>query len=252
MITAPYLRDTSTSAALTNSSATIDRVVRELNAIGRDATFAFAMSVGALIINGLYGGDLQTWRSRGRKHSSFRKLAQHPNLAMSADSIYRCVAIYEVCERLGPHRWEHLCTSHFRLVLPLPAQMQERLLMAAESGRWPVSQLRQEIAAMPDHERRAIPKRGGRKPASNLKRTAGILDYGAKACSSMLATDPMDTSPESCRELLGAVGRVREACARIEQRFASRLSETKTDPLPPHAGGNRGSSEARENQRDDR
>ena len=224
-----------------HSDPGIERVVQELNALGRAATFDFALSVGSLIIKGLYGGDIGTWRHRGKKHNSFRRLAEHPNIPMSADSLYRCVAIYELCERLGAKEWKHICTSHCRLVLPLPMHEQERLLKAAESERWPVRQLRQQIAALPEKDRFAERRRGGRKPRSIFYRTARMLRHSAEACAELLdaAAEP---SPESCRDLLDVASRLRDVCDRVEQRFATRLPDARTQPPPPAVSSFRSSS----------
>jgi hypothetical protein len=53
---------------------------------------------------------------------------------MSASMLYGCIAIYELCERLGIRSWKHVSTSHLRLVLLLERDEQERLLRAAEGG----------------------------------------------------------------------------------------------------------------------
>src|SRR5258708_6990288 len=75
----------------------VDAVVLRLNAICRTATVDVAMAVGSLVIETFYSGDLTSWRTRGPKHASLRKVAKHPQLLMSSGSLYRCVAIYEMC-----------------------------------------------------------------------------------------------------------------------------------------------------------
>ena len=99
----------------------IDIVVAQIKRLTRVASLEFALRVGAVIIHHFYDGDTEAWRSRGPKVSSFRRLAEHPELPLSAGALYRCVALYELCERLNaPSRWEHLGASHLRLVLGLP------------------------------------------------------------------------------------------------------------------------------------
>jgi hypothetical protein len=88
------LAEKNNTAHIVRADHLVERVVLELNTLGRAATFEFTLSVGALIINRLYGGHLQAWRSRGPKCASFRRLAKHPSLPMSAGSLYRCVAIF--------------------------------------------------------------------------------------------------------------------------------------------------------------
>src|SRR5689334_13773044 len=69
----------------------IDRLVLELNSICKTATLDFAIAVGRSIIAGCYGGDLESWRARGEKDASFRKLARHRLLPMSPAALYRSV-----------------------------------------------------------------------------------------------------------------------------------------------------------------
>lgn len=129
-----------------HTSEEIEIVVAQIRRLIRTASLEFALRVGAVIIHHFYDGDTDAWRSRGPKTASFRRLAQHPALPLSAGSLYRCVAIFEMCERLkAASRWEHLGASHLRLVLGLPHQTQERILSMANSNRWTVKVLQQEV-----------------------------------------------------------------------------------------------------------
>jgi hypothetical protein len=119
----------------------VNQVVAELNMLCKSATFDFALSVGNLIVAKFYQGDVNAWRSRGPKDASFRTLSRHPDLPMSPSSLYRCVATYEVCQRIGIISWKHVSTSHIRVILPVPHEEQSRLLKAAEANRWPVGRL---------------------------------------------------------------------------------------------------------------
>ncbi len=120
-------------------------VVRKLHEIARQSTLDYAIRVGSLIVHYFYAGDVDAWRSRGPKTSSFRSLASHPQLPMSASALYRCVATFEICERLNVvNRWKCLDASHLRVVLRLRAEDQSRLLAAADRERWSVQRLETE------------------------------------------------------------------------------------------------------------
>lgn len=124
----------------------IDIVVAHIKRLARTASLEFALRVGAVIIHHFYDGDADAWRSRGPKTASFRHLAQHPDLPLSPGSLYRCVALYELCDRLNaPSRWEHLGASHLRLVIGLPSATQEKLLATANAKRWTVKVLQEEV-----------------------------------------------------------------------------------------------------------
>jgi hypothetical protein len=123
----------------------IEMVVAQIKRLARTASLEFALRVGGVIIHHFYEGDTDVWRTRGPKTMSFRRLSQHPGLPLSAGSLYRCVALYELCDRLNaPSRWEHLSASHFRVVLGLPCATQEKLLATANAKRWTVKTLQQE------------------------------------------------------------------------------------------------------------
>lgn len=138
----------------------IDIVVAHIKRLARTASLEFTLRVGAVIIHHFYDGNADAWRSRGPKTASFRRLAEHPDLPLSPGSLYRCVALYELCDRLNAAaRWEHLGASHLRLVLGLAPTTQEKLLATANAKRWTVKVLQQQVLL----ERSARLTRGGRR-----------------------------------------------------------------------------------------
>jgi hypothetical protein len=219
------------SAIEVKASPLIDRVVVQLNAICKSATFDFAIAVGRLIITSFYGGQLDVWRRRGQKHASFRKLAKHPDLPMSPSALYRSVAIYELAERMGISRERRLSTSHLRLVLPLPSADQERLLRTADAEGWSVSRLRDEIAAQP---RAASSPRGGRKGRSPLRKTLHTLRGCLDDSDNLVGINESDAdlSPESARSAAVLAARVRQACLKLETRLARCADGARTEPPP--------------------
>lgn len=147
------------------SDEQIDMAVAQIRRIARCANLEFALRVGAVIIHHFYDGDTSTWRSRDAKTASFRRLARHPELPLSAGSLYRCVALFELCERLkAPSRWQHLGASHLRIALGLPPDVQEKMLVAANENRWTVKAFQSAVAG----EKARHGARGGRRPASPL------------------------------------------------------------------------------------
>ena len=88
-------------AAVEASGAQINIVVGQLKRLTRTANLEFALRMGGLIIHHFYHGDTAAWRTRGRKSASFRRLTRHAEMPLSAGALYRCVALYELCERLN-------------------------------------------------------------------------------------------------------------------------------------------------------
>ena len=158
-------------------------VVNKLCQISRESTLDHAIRVGSLVIHYFYNGDTKIWRSRGPKTQSFRRLASHPQLPMSASALYRCVAVFELCERVDAvARWTRLTASHLCAVLPLEEREQVRLMTAANAERWSVDRLEQEARKVaPDPTRRR-----GRPAATGIVRVTRSVEKLLRSGSLLL------------------------------------------------------------------
>lgn len=201
-------------------------VVSKLNQITRDSTLDYAIRVGSLIVHYFYAGDMALWRSRGPKTNSFRRLASHPQLPMSASVLYRCVAVFEICERLNVvTRWKSMTASHLRVVLRLSEEDQCRLLAAADRERWSVQRLEAE-------SRDLTPARlAGRrvKPrvvayASALERLIQSAEVADSEDDHQLSEEEHKYVAETLERSIRALSHVREVLARY------RVDERSTPP----------------------
>ncbi|MDP9151535.1 MAG: hypothetical protein M3O36_16565 [Myxococcota bacterium] len=219
----------------TCDDAPLDGVVLRVNAICKTATLNFALSVGRVIIESLYGGRLDLWRTRDPgKEQSVRRVARHPRLAMSPAALYRSIAIYELCERLESRSWKHISTTHMRLVLPLAPEQQAALLREAEMHRWSVRRLDQEVGSLAaSSTARAAHHGGGRKRASRLHQTIRQLKRSVEAVEGLIEAVDVEMSPESARASLEMLGLIRNACRSLETRVAQCVSPSPTSPESP-------------------
>jgi hypothetical protein len=217
------------------TDAAIDGVVHRLNALARIATLDFAISVGRLIVETFYAGDIDSWRDRSVKDVFFRKLSRHPDLPMSATALYRSVAIYELSLRLPTDHWTRLSASHLQLVLPLSRPEQERLLQLANTHEWPVRRLRAEIVAQGHATTDPHGSLAERPGKSRWKHTANTTKECIDSVSAMLEdTDSdCDLSPESAVSITDMLSRLQSACAQLERRLRRTLPYATTDPLSP-------------------
>jgi hypothetical protein len=187
-------------------------------------------------VKNLYHGDLTRFRSRDRsKAQTLRTIATHPNLQMSPAALYRSIATYELCERLGAQSWEHISLSHVRLVLPLRSDDQARLLQQAESARWPVQRLDAEVAALMRAERPER-ERGGRRRSSPLRQAIRLVDQSTERLTGLLETYEdvsADASPESTLAAVDSLHRAADACTRLENRLVRTLRGAASAPPPP-------------------
>lgn len=210
---------------LSRDDCLVNQVVASIGELSRAAALDFALSVGCLIIDQLYGGDLNAWRSRGTKAMSFRKLAKHPELPMSPGALYRSVAIYELSARLGCARWQSLSASHLRLVLPLPPQEQSELLARADEERWTLSRLEREVVLVRT-----------RYPGKNLKggrrRSSALLSQlrNIERALAVLGDPPFgaEPSPENAQAALASLERIRARFAEVETQVEHHLCGVAT------------------------
>jgi hypothetical protein len=116
----------------------LDALVAKLNELQRTATLEHALRVGRLIVAEMYGGDLGLWRREGEREVSFRRLAERTkvDLNMSPTSLYRSMALFDLCSRLPPELWRDFGAAHLRAVLGLPQELQVRLLSMAKVHDW--------------------------------------------------------------------------------------------------------------------
>jgi hypothetical protein len=198
-------------------SAMVHRLVIAINAIAKTATFAFTVRVGKLVIANVYDGDIVAWRHRGPKDQSFRALAMHPNLPMSPSALYRSVAMYELCVRLGIDNKTYLSTSHLRLVLGLESDVQAKLLGLAERERWPVRRLEDEVAIA--KTTMGATGRGGRRRRSKLRIASAALSSATEANEAVGEDDVEKASPESRRVLAELLEKAHHSFTSLEQRL---------------------------------
>lgn len=130
-----------------------------------------AYDVGKIIVEDLYQGERPEHGRRGI--TTFRKISQNMKGRMSAQALYRCAAIYEMCKALSVRpKWQHLGMSHLSLVLGLTTAQQKRLIASAEKGEWSVEKLRQEAGKLREKKK----ARKGRKPLPRFAKALHQLD----------------------------------------------------------------------------
>lgn len=214
------------NAALTNVERDVDLEMRVLNAaraignLSRKATMDFALDVGRIVVAELYNGDLSEWRRRGKKARSLRVLARHPSLCISATTLYRSLALFELYSRLSPVAWEHIVkhvgVSHLRVILSAPPETQGELLEKIVSGGWSVARLEREVTELSERDR----PRGGRPRApeyiKSIRRIGRLI--APEALEGLDEATKLDI--EQVQELLGIVKRVRDRISLIEHALA--------------------------------
>jgi hypothetical protein len=165
---APDCRDGPRGCVPPHRDAVIERTACRLRELVVASTMELTLSVGEIIVDELYDGSFEAWRTRGRKCTSLRALARRPDLTMSATALYRCIAIYELVRRSGGiQAFSRLRVSHYRAVLGLPSDKQIEYLQIANDEAWTATEL-------DERTRRARPvvplRRGGRRRMNSIHR----------------------------------------------------------------------------------
>ncbi len=140
----------------------LEGLVVELRRLYVGAGVELAVNMGRLIVERLFGGNVELWKSRGRKDVSFRKLEKHPDLPFRASTLSRAVAIYMLSKRRGDLlAFRHVRPSHLHEIARLNEADQDRLLGRAEAERWSTRKLREEVAGIsrPRHRSKPAPPR---------------------------------------------------------------------------------------------
>jgi hypothetical protein len=191
----------------------IDRIVAELSHFSRAASLAMTLHVGELVFFKVFGGDIGRVRSRGRKDSSFARLARHPKLPFSGTTLWRSVAIYELTLRLPSlAKSKHLGVAHLRAVLDLPGELQEKLLRTAEKEKWPRELVERRARAL----RVVKAVKSGRPPTPPAIRCVRLFDKLVQT-GALIGTEAIETMDalEAARAK-EIVSEVRKWCDAVE------------------------------------
>lgn len=81
------------------SEDSVEIAAAEIAQLARLSSIELALSVGEIIFRRIFREDLELLRRKGPKEVSFRRLAEHEGLNMSASVLWRAVAIYELSSR---------------------------------------------------------------------------------------------------------------------------------------------------------
>lgn len=226
----------------------LDAIVAEICRLNAVSSLQLSVSIGELILNRFFGGDMAQLRTHGPKNASLRRLAEHPHLPFGASTLSRHVAVYEVIERIGGLQTvKSLTHSHVRHVLGAPAEMQAKLLAEAERQGWTADQLRAEATTA-----RPAAGKGGRKATTVFEK--GLTAW-RRAVGDNLA-DALDrigtlTAPDLAKAK-AAVEALQQELAAVAHRIDALGVEAATatkEPLaveetqlPPRRHGRSGSS----------
>ena len=113
--------------------ALIAATIAEINTAWTTGQVTSASQVGELVVNAFFGGDAANARLRGKRHVSFKALAEHESLKMSATTLWYCVKMFEQLPLLGEAVASQLTMAHHKLLLHV-ADIDLRRRLASEAA----------------------------------------------------------------------------------------------------------------------
>jgi hypothetical protein len=186
-----------------------------ISTVERASGFARRLEIGALILDRVFCDWQEGCVRRVAGQSSFRRLAEALDGAMSKSELYRCAMVCQLCRRLPfVQAVAHFSVSHLEAVDGLPLDEQERLLREAEAGRWPVRQLRQaKMALLPA----SLRPRASARNAAAIRRITSLKEAVLKELGAtqrvLSSLDDGDSSHQNVGVLLEQITALGAACA---------------------------------------
>lgn len=191
------------------SEDAIERTLAAIRHLARDASLRFALDLGEIVTARIFGSVEQA-RLRGERDTSFRRLAAHPDLPMSASTLWRAVQVFALSQRLPEvTRAPQLSVTHLYLVTGLPDESQEVLLKAAIQRRMTPGELR--LAILRHREPRG---RGGRPRLPAALKAARALRSAVEGTRSLGGGAELSAGQRAETEAI--LRELRSACDRLE------------------------------------
>jgi hypothetical protein len=110
----------------------VNQAVQEVNRIHTVKGLEAALALGEYLLATFFAGDLAAFGKRGKKHASFRALADREDLAVAHTTLWYSVAVLDQLRQLPADIGSALPMSHHRLLLPVKDE-KAKLALAQEA-----------------------------------------------------------------------------------------------------------------------
>ena len=97
----------------------LDRAVAEINRIYASKGLETARTIGNYVVETFFGGELDAFHQREKRHTTFRALAEREDLHVAYNTIWYSVAVLEQLRLLPESIAEALPLTHHKLLLPV-------------------------------------------------------------------------------------------------------------------------------------
>lgn len=100
----------------TEDAALVSQVVVEVNTAYETGGLQTMRQIGKIVLERMFGGDVGRFHEAEKSHVSFRALAKHPDLHVSASNLWYSIAIEDNFRLLGDAAQQLGASQHRRLV----------------------------------------------------------------------------------------------------------------------------------------
>lgn len=204
----------------------LEEAVLDLNQIFALKAIETARLIGKYILDHFFDGSLANFHDRGKKHLSFRCLAERSDLRFSYSYLWTCVAVVEQFEHLPRPIAESLPLSHHRLLLPV-RNPEEKIKLATRAVEEGLSkrELAEAIKSRPPRrrQRRAVANAGEHPLARTLAQIrAAVTEALSSPALTQLTELPPAASGDVIVELEREVGKLSQLLEALKRRQGRR------------------------------
>lgn len=188
----------------------IDSVAAKVRGAYREGGLATLLAVGQIVLDEMFGGAVDSFKTSVKSHQSFRALSKRSDLGISASNLWYAVALHENVKVLGEEDAHKLASSAHRLLAHVPDTSERRKLAekAIEKGLT-IKELGALIKAKQVKDP-AKPKRG-RPPLAAAVKQLNDIERTASRLTKVKPDSVGDVEIAEAKAMLKSARKLREA-----------------------------------------
>lgn len=140
----------------------IEQAVKDLNKLYAERSLDLVLAIGQYLLDHFFAGDFSAFRSRSRRHISFRRLAERRDMEVPASILYRSVAILEQFGQLPEPVARQLTLTHHRTLLAI-TDLGQKAALASLAVSQGMTSRQLEVAVQQIGRQHSRGPRGGRR-----------------------------------------------------------------------------------------
>jgi len=212
----------------------IDSAVREINRLYVTKGLEAARGIGEYVLRTFFDGKTQNFHKRGKKHVSFRKLAEQDELRVSYGFVWKCVAFVDQLKVLPSDLANALPVTHHTLLLPVHDE-KTKIVLARKAVRENLSkrELASEVRRIRKQKSNGDTRRGRppTPPIARLLHSFGRLAVLARSKEMADNGDLRGLPPEKVRTMLGEAERHLATMHALVERLRRRINDVAAEEM---------------------